>query len=68
MGVKVDSESRVQVSGRMEKPFTEMGNLCWEGRWGKRWNLFCWDVPLDLQEEALRGLGYESGAQERSLN
>ena len=34
MGVKVDSESMVQASGRMEVPFTEMGKEHWEGSWG----------------------------------
>lgn len=29
-GVKVDSESMVQASGRIEVPSTAMGNSCWE--------------------------------------
>lgn len=66
MGVKVDSESMVQASGRMEVPFTEMGKECGEGRRGRDGTCPA-GCPLDLQREVLRGPGCTSLALRRKV-
>ena len=40
-GDKADSKVMVQAPGRMELPFTMMGDGGWVGQWGTSWHVLC---------------------------